>query len=212
MKRGFSLVEMMIALALTAVAIAIMSEGVRRAIDFEQSLTHVRQERELQTATLEAVRTRLEHLVAATRPASAGEEDSTETLFDGGPDRLVFVAADPGYPSIAGLYEYRLILSANAASETDSADAAPLLTIFRRRLVDLATFNTDRGEPAQSWQLPLPREMEFRFAGRSGDESDTWSDSSNYPAFVMLLAEDNDFASMTAVLPRPRSRREEAEE
>lgn len=212
MKRGFSLVEMMIALALTAVAIAIMSEGVRRAIDFEQRLTTVRQEREMQTATLEAVRARLEHMVTATRPTSGGEDDNTETLFAGDRNRLVFVAADPGYPSMAGLYEYRLILSENSATDSAAEDAAPLLTIIRRRLVDLATFNTDRGEPAQSWALPLPRKIEFRFAGPTGDEFETWSDRQNFPALVMLSADDADFAVMTVALPRSRPSREEAAE
>jgi prepilin-type N-terminal cleavage/methylation domain-containing protein len=212
MKRGFSLVEMMIALALTAVAIAIMSEGVRRAIDFEQRLTTVRQERELQAATLEAVRARLERMVTATRPSSTSEEDNAETLFAGDRHRLVFVAADPGYPSIAGLYEYRLILSGASVTDAESGNAAPLLTIFRRRIIDLATFNTDRGEPAQSWELPLPREMEFCFAGHSGNESETWSDSANFPALVMLSADEVGFASLTVALPRPAPNREEAPE
>jgi len=212
MRRGFSLVEMMIALALTAVAIAIMSEGVRRAIDFEQSLTGVRQEREVQTATLEAVRARLERLVPATRPATGNETESAEILFAGDAQRLVFVAADPGYPSIAGLYEYRLILSGPSEADDETGPATPRLTVFRRRLTDIAAFNTDRGEPAQSWELPLPKALTFRYIAPSGGSSDGWTDRANYPALVMLETGDAEFAAMTASLPQPRPDDEETSE
>ena len=212
MKRGFSLVEMLIALALTAVALAIIAEGVRQTVNFEQRLAEVRQEREAELSTLEAVRGRLERLVPAVRPAEG--EGEAEILFDGQAQSVVFIAADPGYPSAAGLYEYRLRLTGGDDDEetgegAESGPQTPQLIVFRRPITDLGQFNQPSREDFRSWTLPLNGPLSFGYATGDGSPSPTWQDNAAYPSRIILEGDETDLPAITINLPRPRPEREE---
>ncbi|WP_421785412.1 prepilin-type N-terminal cleavage/methylation domain-containing protein [Hyphobacterium sp.] len=198
MKRGFTLAEILIALTLTAVAIAIMSEGVRRTIEFQSRLTNVRAERETMMAVSGAIRSRIDHLVPANR---AGTEagGSPQTLFSGESGRLAFIAADPGYPSRAGLYEYRLELL--AADEEENL--APRLRLSRRPIANLAEFGAPAGARFESWDLPLNGGLEFRYGNTLTRLQPVWTDTGAYPAFVALIGPDESTPAMLAQLPRP---------
>jgi len=202
MKRGFSLTEMLIALALTAVAITIISEGVRHTLNFQQQLQAVREERETQTVTLEAIRSRLEHLVPATRPGEINAE--AEILFDGQARRLVFLAADPGYPSAAGVYEYTLELTGGEDDADDNNADVPQLILSRRLLTDLAEFARPSSEDSGDWVLPLSAPLSFGYAAAGGSPTSEWQDTSTYPALITLEEDSVNHAALTVLLPRAR--------
>lgn len=201
MKRGFTLAELLIALALTALAIAIMSEGVRRTIDFQSRLETVRQDRETTIAISAALRSRLEHLVPAMAQADL-ETEAPSALFSGTADRLAFIAADPGYPSRAGLYEYRLTLMAGAAEENDAA--TPQLVLRRRPITELTDFGQASGPAFQRWELPLTGELAFRYGSAPDRLQSAWSATGSYPAYVALVSGDDEQPVMMTALPRLR--------
>lgn len=203
MRRGFTLTEMLIALALTAVAITIISEGVRHTLNFQRQLQDVREERETQTVTLDAIRSRLEHLVPATRPGDTNGE--AEILFDGQAQRLVFLAADPGYPSAAGVYEYTLELAGGESEGSEDADVTtPQLILHRRMLTDLENFDRPSGEDVAFWELPLSQPLSFGYAAAGGSPSPGWQDTAAYPALITLASSDSDYAALSVLLPRAR--------
>jgi prepilin-type N-terminal cleavage/methylation domain-containing protein len=203
MKRGFTLTEMLIALALTAVAITIISEGVRQTLNFQRQLQSAREARETQTVTLEAIRSRLEHLVPATRPGDTNGE--AQILFDGQAQRLVFLAADPGYPSAAGVYEYTLELTGGESEGVEDDEiTTPQLILHRRMLTDLDDFDRPAREDVAFWALPLSQPLSFGYAAAGGSPSPGWQDTAAYPALITLASSEADYAALTVLLPRER--------
>ncbi|WP_421792899.1 prepilin-type N-terminal cleavage/methylation domain-containing protein [Hyphobacterium sp.] len=195
MKRGFTLAEMLIALALTALAIGIISEGVRRSLDFQNQLMAFRTEREDQSAALEAVRSRLERLLPAIRTET--EDGESGVYFIGQPDRLVFLSADPGYPSRAGVYEYRMEI----VPEDGESDTGPALIVSRRSLTDLDRFNQP-DEAWQSWTLPLSQSVSFGYAEAGSSGSSSWQSQSDYPGLITLVADGAEMPSISIPLPQ----------
>lgn len=203
MRRGFTLTEMLIALALTAVAITIISEGVRHTLNFQRQLQDVREERETQAVTLDAIRSRLEHLVPATRPGDTNGE--AQILFDGQAQRLVFLAADPGYPSAAGVYEYTLELTGSEGEGSEDGEATtPQLILHRRMLTDLENFDRPSRGDVAFWELPLSQALSFGYAAAGSSPSNNWQDTATYPALITLASSDSDYAALTVLLPRAR--------
>lgn len=199
MKHGFTLTEMLVALALTAIAIAIISEGVRQTIGFQGQLQSVREARETRTATLEAVRARLEQLVAA---ESTDANDETGILFEGQSRRIVFLSADPGYPSAAGVYEYTLVLTGGDDEDVDPP-APPQLILIRRSLTNLSDFGRT-SDDARSWTLPLSEPLVFGYAGPDSPPAAAWHDAARYPSLVTLSADEGEAPALSVRLPRIR--------
>jgi prepilin-type N-terminal cleavage/methylation domain-containing protein len=207
MKRGFTLAELLIALALTALAVAIMSEGVRRTIDFQARLEESRTDRETLIAASAALRSRLERLVPAiAEPAS--EEAAPRLLFAGSSESLVFIAADPGYPSRAGLYEYRLTLISAEAEDNDTG--TPVMVLRRRPITELADFGQATGTAFQSWDLPLSGDLVFRYGTSPDQLQASWQQAGSYPGFVALVATNDEQPLMITPLPRLRPEGEDA--
>lgn len=235
MKRGgFTLAELLVALALTALAVGVVTEGVRRSLAFEARLAEARDDRESVTAALAALRSRLETAVAATAPQAdtgparpapvsppeqptgaaenaaepAGPAQEEAVLFEGGSAVMVFLAADPGYPARPGLYEYRLAVTAAGDGE------APLhaLVLSRRALNDLSEFAA--GGEAQSWTLMTASEpMQLSYAGSDGGWRGDWQDDTALPAQVRIEFGGEDgpppFIASLPALP-PEAEEEEA--
>lgn len=201
MKRGFTLTEMLIALALTAMAITIISEGVRHTMNFQRQLQSAREQRETQIVTLAAIRARFEHLVPAERPDEA--EGETGILFAGHPRSMIFLSADPGYPSAAGVYEYTLELTGSDGREGEEP-APPQLVLSRRPLTNLDDFARPSRGQVQSWTLPLSEPLEFGYAAPNGSPVSNWRDTASYPGMVTLTAIGREFAALTVLLPQAR--------
>ncbi|WP_420430895.1 prepilin-type N-terminal cleavage/methylation domain-containing protein [Hyphobacterium sp.] len=199
MRRGFTLAELLIALALTALAIAIMSEGVRRTIEFQERLETVRNERDTLLAVAGAIRSRIEHLVPAVRPGDPADA-SPQALFSGDARSMTFIAADPGYPSRAGLYEYRLELIATD-DDTNNGNTG-VLRLSRRPIANLADFSAATGTAFQSWDLPLPGELAFRYGRSPSQLQPDWTEAAGFPGFVAMVSETADLPVMLTSLPR----------
>jgi len=203
MKRaGFTLAELLIALTLTAFAMTIVAEGVRRSLDFQARINAARNEREIMQAGLAAFRSRVERLLPVTPPdteflaptgeavdaveTSQAEEDQSPTiLFIGQPAQMRFVATDPGYPSTPGLYEYRISV---ASTDDDANNSEPLnqLVLARRPMLDLETFGEARAGQ-EDWVLLTTSAMpEFSYSENGSAWQGNWSSRDNYPAFIQL--------------------------
>lgn len=202
MNKGFTLAEMLIALLLTAMAVAIVSEGVRRSINYQGQLNTIRLERETQAAALDAIRGRIARLLPVTVPA--GTEEEPEILFAGTASRLVFLAADPGYPSRAGVYEYRLELT--GSTESDDASTSSL-TVWRRPLTNLETFDRD-AEAGDSWTIALSQPLSFGYLGSGANSAPDWSNQAEFPSMIMLMEEGSVMPIASIAVPRMAPERE----
>jgi len=207
MKRaGFTLAELLIALTLTAFAMAIVAEGVRRSLDFQSRIDAARSEREIMQAGLAAFRSRVERLLPVTPPdsdAGAGEPtsanaevdeveaaqtsegQSSSILFVGQPNQMRFIATDPGYPSTPGLYEYRISVT-TMDDDADNPEPLNQLILSRRPMLDLETFGETRAGQ-EDWVLLTTRAMpELSYSENGSAWQGNWSSRENYPAFVQL--------------------------
>ena len=199
-RAGLTLAELLVALFVSALALGICAEGVRRALSMHGAIETARAERESFSAGLGAARERLERAVAVTAPGPDAESEP-RALFHGDSDGLTFIAADPGYPSIAGLYEYQIAAS--------SGDGAFSLILMRRPFLDVADFGEAGSEP-DSWPLAsagaAPR---FHYAGPDGGWREEWRDEPTLPALVRISM---DAASVIARLPAAPDQPEAAPE
>jgi type II secretory pathway component PulJ len=188
-RAGLTLAELLVALFVSALALGICAEGVRRALSMHGALEVTRAERESFSAGLGAARERMERAVAVAAPGPDADSQR-RALFHGTPEGLAFVAADPGYPSIAGLYEYRIAAS--------SGDGEFSLMLMRRPFLDVAGFNED-GTELDSWPLAsagtAPR---FHYAGPDGGWREDWREEPALPALVRITM---DATSVIARLP-----------
>lgn len=179
-RAGLTLAELLVALFVSALALGICAEGVRRALSMHGAIETARAERESFSAGLGAARERMERAVAVAAPGPDADSQR-RALFHGDSDGLVFVAADPGYPSIAGLYEYRIAAAAG--------DGEFSLILMRRPFLDVAGFNED-GTELDSWPLAaLGTAPRFHFAGPDGGWREDWRDEPALPALVRISIE-----------------------
>ncbi|WBQ10924.1 hypothetical protein L2D01_03875 [Hyphomonadaceae bacterium ML37] len=197
-RAGLTLAELLVALFVSALALGICAEGVRRALTMHGAIERGRIEREAVSAGLGAARERLERAVPLTGPGPAADS-SRLALFHGVADGLIFVAADPGYPSTAGLYEYRITV--------ESADGLLTLTLTRRPLLDVAGFNED-GSDRETWPLAVIHSAaRFAYAGPDLAWREEWRDEPVLPALVRITM---DGSIMIARLPAAPSQPEPA--
>ncbi|MCW5724705.1 MAG: hypothetical protein KIS81_07080 [Maricaulaceae bacterium] len=190
-RAGLTLAELLVALFVTALALGIVAEGARRALDMHAAIERTRAERETLSAGLNAARERLERAITATRPAP-GDAGGRQPLFAGASDLLAFAAIDPGYPSRAGIYEYRLY--------AETAEGRARLILARRPLLEAADFGDEAAE-LESWPLLEGEEpVRFSYAGPSGEWRERWEEEPGLPALVRITAGD---ATVVARLPAP---------
>ncbi|MEE2565723.1 prepilin-type N-terminal cleavage/methylation domain-containing protein [Hyphobacterium marinum] len=212
-RRGFTLAELLIALVLTALAMGVVAEGVRRSLDFQARIETAQIDRVSRNAALGALRTRLERLVPLTEEAGADADSVTteneETiLFSGTASGVRFAATDPAYPSTPGLYAYDIFV------EAGGEDDAPVFTVLlhRRALYDLAEFNqTPEGsEPLTLFQSA--DEPRFSYASGDGVWLSAWSREDVFPSHVRLEFAEGGAAPLVVALPRAAEPLEEDED
>lgn len=219
---GFTLAELLVALVLTAAAVGIVSEGVRRSLAYEAHLSEIRTQREDTSAALAALRSRFETLVfAAPEPASdnrrspvergpgadipetpppGNPDQRTHVLFAGEASSVTFLAADPGYPARAGLYEYTL---ASTAIGDDAQTGGYTLVLSRRAFGDLSAFGD--GGPSQSWTLlTTDTQPVLSYAPSPGQWRSSWIDQDTLPAQIRIaFGDDSASPAFIVALPAP---------
>ncbi len=97
--RGFTLIEVLIALGIAAAALGITFGAVRVGLAAWRQ-GEARAERLQHARSLVAL---LEHVVGDAHPYRAGADDSGRIVFEGAPDRLGFITATPAVPPAAAI-------------------------------------------------------------------------------------------------------------
>lgn len=187
---GFTLVEMLVSLALLAIAAVLIGRSF--AID-RAALWRVQDRAssgERVEAAQNAIRSRLEHLFAE----ASYEGQSPTVAMDGAPDRLTFLA--PGNDPRTPIRRYRLALSPGgdltlasadkaAAEMTGLSDGAILLPKVDRLQIDYFGPSGAAGAPAWvgSWtgRAAPPRLVRIRLGLPPGDRR-VWPDLIVRPA------------------------------
>lgn len=211
-RRGFTLAELLIALVLTALAMGVVAEGVRRSLDFQARIETAQRDRVSRIAALGALRTRLERLVPLTLESGSSPDgittESGETiLFSGTASGLRFAATDPAYPSTPGLYAYDIFVEADSEDETP----AYAVRLHRRPLFDLSEFSrmSEGGEPLTLFESVA--EPRFSYASGDGVWLSAWDREDAFPSHVRLEFAEGGAAPLIVALPRAAARLEDEE-
>jgi general secretion pathway protein J len=174
-KRGFTLLEVVIALAIVAALLAVAFGGLRVALaawrqgeDRAEVHQHVR--------TLMTV---LSRSIAAAHPyrISAGDAPEPVVQFDGQPDRLSFVTLAAPFPLAAPIAFTAVRL------EVDGGDE-PGLVVRERALPNRDLFT--KAEPVL--RDPAVTALSFRYLRPDGDWEDRWdgAEEEGLPAAVQV--------------------------
>jgi general secretion pathway protein J len=179
-KRGFTLVEVLIALVLMSMAMALMMAGLRYSAKAWSSA-----EQRIDTLTdLQATRRIMNSTLGAAFPTITGEGDSKRFLFEGESGAVTFTTYMPPYPDQAGLYLIKLFIIKHEGSYQLRLKRA-LLTPDIRPLSDWSS-----EEDVLVWQSGWP--LSFAYFG-SSDESEHWQNqwdgSIQIPQLVKLQIE-----------------------
>ena len=179
--RGFTLIEVMLAILLLAVLLAMAYGGIRSAVKSmhagEALIDRVNRVRVAQ----EFIR----HQISRTLPLPFGQEEGTGAnfMFQGEGDFMRFVAPMPGYLSRGGSYVQTLEL-------TDTRNGKQLL-FFHSMLngYDAKKLRSDDPEPVVLMDLIESGSFEYRkldAEGKLEDWSDDWEDPSFTPMMVRI--------------------------
>jgi len=125
-QRGFTLVEMLVALAVAALLVSLVYGSIRVGQRSVRALDHQVEQFELMRIGWQFVREAIAHAGPAVDPA----RDYSRTGFEGTADRLVFVAGMPSYVGIEG--PMRISLGVVATPDGDQ------LLLTRERLDEQA--------------------------------------------------------------------------
>lgn len=172
-ERGFTLVELMIALAIVGALLAVAFGGLRVALaawrqgeDRAEAHQHVR-----------AVATILTRAVAATYPYRAPRERAPEPalLFRGGPSRIEFVTQAAPFPLQLPIAFTAVILSLEEGDH-------PGLVVRERALPNQNPF----AGAAVVFRDPAVTALGFRYMDASGSWADTWEADRAMPRAVRI--------------------------
>lgn len=180
--RGFTLLEVMLAILLLAVLLAGTYGAVRTAV----RATHSGELAIDRTNRLRVAQEFLRHQVSRIMPLSFGQDESTNTniVFEGKGNFMRFVAPMPGYLSKGGPYVQTLSFAGNRSGGVQLLFNDTMLNGF-----DLAG---DKGgnEPSILLDQIADGHFEFRTIDENGemtDWSDQWDDPSVTPVMVRVV-------------------------
>lgn len=179
--RGFTLIEVMLAILLLAVLLAAAYGGIRsavRAMGSGEALID-------RTNRMRVAQEFIRHQISRTLPLPFGQEDGTgiNFMFQGEGDLMRFVAPMPGYLSRGGSYVQTFEL-------TDARNGKQLL--FGHSMLngfDLKKLRSDDAEPVILMDQIESGRFEYRKLdeeGKLADWSDDWEDPSITPVMVRI--------------------------
>ncbi len=200
---GFTLIEVLVAIALFSVVLTLLLGGFRfisRAWDAGEGAVE-------RAMALRITQRTFDTMLQRSRPLTLKDGDERRFAFTGDDRHLRFVAALPPYPGRAGLYTVELFITSRQEkrqlwlrqtpfdANAFFADAAQLqedtllLETDQHPIFDYLPVSDDGGEP--SWQaqwdekLQLPQQVRLSFGGQTG-----------WPDIISTLAIDSDLACL----------------
>jgi len=172
---GFSLIEMLIALALLAVIAAILVAGIT---DARRALGAV--DRRSAQAAVAPVQAVLQRLIKEARPAPDGSRTpDPERAFIGKPDRLSFVSSFVPQGQYGGLRRYDIGLDASGPGSR---------RLMMQHRLDLAATAPAPPDDTRTVLLDGVEALRVRYFGAlDQDTPPAWHDSWRHPVTVPLL-------------------------
>jgi general secretion pathway protein J len=170
---GFTLVEVLIALALTAGVVSLASgalQGLGRGVERSETASA---RIETFTRGFGALRTDLQRIEKAPRISGSGDKQEASLVFSGAPRVLSFVRVEPGYPTEPGSYliTYRI-----------RVDKAGVSQLVRTREPFDPTARRARGPETDSDEVVvLEGRYDLAFAYFNGNGRSDWRDNWNNP-------------------------------
>ena len=197
--QGFTLLEMLIALSLTAVIFALLFSGLR----FGTRVWDSGEERQARTSTFQGTYRVLRNLAAGAVPAAWGEPEELSYVFEGTAERLRLVAEGAVRADVGGPVLYLLTV--------ENVEDGVVLVLRRAPYSHAEEAPEDPSEGAPVTLLGPVRDIRFSYFGREdprGDDdaswSDTWENENNLPRLLRLhVMGDDETAWPDAVFPLP---------
>lgn len=185
---GFTLLEMMVSMALLGILMAMayggLRAGIRAAASGEAAIERTNQIRVAQQF-LRGQLSRALPLVIVDDPDAEGEEDVTEqVVFEGEKDFMRFVAPMPGYLGFGGPH-IQVLAVRNGDNGKELIFAHDLLNVFERE----DPLENDRREPIVL--LDGIQDAEFLYRtfdedGEVGEWDSEWEDAGSSPLMVKI--------------------------
>lgn len=172
--RGFTMLELLIALAILATLLVVAFGGLRVAIAaWTRGEERVDAHQHLRGLTLVLARA-----LGATYPyrAPVGPAPTPVFLFNGKEDRIEFVTQAPPLPAAVPIAFTAVVVGI----ETD--DAGPALVVRQRPLPNRDPFT----EAAVSLRDPLVEQIQFAYMGEGGGWQDTWDGEEGLPRAIRV--------------------------
>ncbi|MDZ7631066.1 MAG: prepilin-type N-terminal cleavage/methylation domain-containing protein [Gemmatimonadaceae bacterium] len=176
LRRGFTLVEVMIALLVGSMVVLLAYATLRAGLDVQDRVTSAREADETSTAMRAMLADALRHAVTADAGASRGLESEADAT--GRPARLGFISRGITAP-LGGSAPWQVDLTADTmgvtldASPLDGAGGALRFTSRTSRAFAVRFLARDDDQWRADWNDPtrLPSAIEVRFLDGAGHES-----------------------------------------
>ena len=180
--RGFTLIEVLISIALLSIAFTLLLSGFRftlKAWDAGERTSH-------RMSDLQVVHRVFNNMLSRAFPVAIDDDSGPLFAFEGDSRSLRFAAFLPPYPTAGGLYTIELVLR----SEDDND-----LLILKRSTFDAEHFFQESPGGEETLLLKTNRDLSFAYFDAKQEEgawSDHWEEPAQYPRMVKLAFGDDE--------------------
>ena len=181
--RGFTLIEVLISIALLSIAFSLLLNGFRftiKAWDAGEVASH-------RMSDLQVVHRVFNNMLGRAFPVTIADDSDPLFAFEGDPHSLRFAAFLPPYPASGGLYTIELFLRSEDEDE---------LLIMKRTAFDEERFFEESPGGEETILLKTKRDLSFAyFNGIAGEAewSNHWERTNQYPRMVKLAFGDGEY-------------------
>ncbi len=180
--RGFTLIEVLISIALLSIAFTLLLSGFRftiKAWDAGERTSH-------RMSDLQVVHRVFNNMLSRAFPVTINDDSDPQFAFEGNPRSLRFAAFLPPYPTAGGLYTIELFLRSEDENE---------LLIMKRSTFDAERFFEENPGGEEMLLLKTNRDLSFAYFDAKQQEgawSDHWGEAARYPRMVKLAFGDGE--------------------
>jgi general secretion pathway protein J len=196
-QRGFTLVEMLIALSISVLLVTLVYAALRTGMrSWEATQQQVARSDDQRIGWLF-----LERTLNQTRPVADPHSDQNTPLFEGHAEALRFVADMPSYLGLGGLYLVELLPESNADGDR---------LILRRTLMSRYRLQGPDAEDNPQQAVLAPHLGEVRFAYYGTDDNanepgwrDQWLAQTSLPSLIRIDIRDADGRHWPSLIAHP---------